>query len=230
MKNELATQNRTLDRGTSSTGTLVPSNPNADNRQIRNISRRGLETLHANPEKEVNTENDLSETAVGKSISFLGDHVTNSITEGKNIVSQGSKGIIDMIKANSGNKNLKGIVLGVAGGLFGLASIKGILGAPKLMTDKEEQAKSAPFIFKAAQWASGAAIALSAFKAFASGGAIMTNPALLTGVAIFAILKMINSNYENENGPIARIMSMLGLRDNAKSLMDETRLNNVRTT
>ncbi len=195
-----------------------------DNKEQKPLSRNALQKLHANPEQI--SMNDLRDTAVAKGFNLASNGIQQSLSSGLNALSTASGGLINIAKNNANNNNLKSILFGILGSIFGLSSLKGILGIPSLLKSKDSEDKQAPILIKGAQWVAGGAIALGVFRGLA-GGAIISNPALMIGIASFLVLRGIISAYENEHSPISKLLEMLGIREQVKELTNTAKLDEL---
>lgn len=190
-----------------------------DNGQ-RSLSRNALKTLHVDPNQS------LDSTAVARGFQLASGGIKNSFESGLKVLSAASNGALNFTNNSVQNKNVRGIVLGVLGSIFGLSSIKGILGIPKTLSQKGAEDKQAPMLIKAAQWIAGGSIALGSFRAL-TGGGLMSNPALITGIIIFLGIKTIISSYENDHSLPAKLLEMIGLRDKVKDIANDMRMENL---
>jgi hypothetical protein len=180
----------------------------------RQISRNGLAKLH-----QVSDSSDLRDTTVAKGLQLAQTGLQASFDSGTKALSAGSKCMIDAIKQSGNKKGLKSIILGAVASVFGVKTLQGLLGAPKRLSEKNQENK-APALLAAGKWIAGGSLALGAIKAFTSGVGL-TNPALVIGLIAFTVLSLLVSTYENENSPISKVLNILGLRDKVKSLTDD---------
>jgi hypothetical protein len=181
----------------------------------KQISRNGLSKLHQ----------DSSKSKVAQTAQIATSGLQQAMSSGLKIVSNTSKNLINFTNQSTENKNIKNLVYGVIGSIFGLSTLKGLLEIPKQILGKADGKTKAPMLLKSAQWLSGGAIALGAFKTFTGAG--LTNPALMIGIGVFLFFKALNSSYENENSPISKILETLGLRDRIKTMIDDTQVDQL---
>lgn len=189
------------------------------NPKLRQLNRRQAARFHSPVDKEIGPtlETDLKNTIVGKSIELAGQGLEESTIASGNVIAEGSNFIMDKIKEGAQNQNIKSAAVAGLGGILGLSTFKDLLGLPAILMGKKDPDTQAPMLLKAAKWTAGGSMALGALKALQGKGK-MTNPTMVAGVIGYGVLSALTSSFENENSPVSKLLSMLGLRNKIREL------------
>ncbi len=169
---------------------------------------------------------DLGKSHVSKALTVAKNITGESIAGGTHAMAATINKVVDTVKASSQHRNLRDLIIALAGGTFGLGFIKNILGIPKLISDPKYAEKQSPLLISGAKWVAGGTMAFGLLRGL-MGGAGLSGAGMATGLLAFIVPYALSSLYENENSIFSKLTSTIGLREKIVDLMDSLKFSNI---
>lgn len=195
-------------------------NPKPISISTRRLSREGLSKLHKDPEIQ---SNNLSDTPVAKGLKFLGSGLNNSFASTGDLLRASSGKLTKFLSVKSSNKNFKSLIYAGVGTIIGLSFLKDIVKLPSDLIGSKTPDNQAPLFLKIIKMVTGGTLCFSSLATMLNG-AKLSNPALIFGLVAFLGFSSLISGYENGNSLPGKLLTMLGLRENLKTSLNDLKL------